>query len=50
LSVAEVGLRVLLPWPMKAIVDQALGTVPPARWLAPLLDPVASHGRNEEKK
>ena len=33
LSLAEVGLRVLLPWPMKAIVDQALGPLPPAAWL-----------------
>ena len=33
LSLAEVGLRVLLPWPMKAIVDQALGSQPPACWL-----------------
>ena len=33
LSLAEVGLRVLLPWPMKAIVDQALGSQPPSRWI-----------------
>jgi ATP-binding cassette, subfamily B, bacterial len=33
LSCAEVALRVLLPWPMKAVVDNALGngTMPP--WL-----------------
>jgi ABC-type multidrug transport system fused ATPase/permease subunit len=37
LSLAEVGLRVLLPWPMKAIVDQALGPQPPAPWIARLL-------------
>jgi ABC-type multidrug transport system fused ATPase/permease subunit len=36
LSVSEVGLRVLLPWPMKAIVDQALGSVVPSPWLAKL--------------
>ncbi|PYR93941.1 MAG: ABC transporter ATP-binding protein [Acidobacteria bacterium] len=36
LSVSEVGLRVLLPWPMKAIVDQALGSVPPVAWLLTL--------------
>ena len=33
LSLAEVALRVLLPWPMKAIVDQALGPQPPPAWL-----------------
>ncbi len=33
LSLAEVGLRVLLPWPMKAIVDQALGAVAATWWL-----------------
>jgi ABC-type multidrug transport system fused ATPase/permease subunit len=33
LSVAEVALRVLLPWPMKAIVDQALGPMAPAAWV-----------------
>src|ERR671920_273381 len=33
LSLSEVALRVLLPWPMKAIVDQALGPAPPASWL-----------------
>jgi ABC-type multidrug transport system fused ATPase/permease subunit len=33
LSALEVLLRVLLPWPMKAIVDQALGPVPVTPWL-----------------
>jgi ABC-type multidrug transport system fused ATPase/permease subunit len=33
LSGLEVLLRVLLPWPMKAIVDQALGSVPVSPWL-----------------
>src|SRR5919198_5968684 len=33
LSLAEVILRVLLPWPMKAIIDQALGSYPPSRWV-----------------
>jgi ATP-binding cassette subfamily B protein/subfamily B ATP-binding cassette protein MsbA len=33
LSLAEVTLRVVLPWPMKAIVDQALGAQAPAAWL-----------------
>src|SRR5215218_10831634 len=36
LSILEVGLRVLLPWPMKAIVDQALGSQAPAAWLLAL--------------
>ena len=34
LSCAEVGLRVLLPWPMKAVVDTALGPQAPPGWLA----------------
>ena len=33
LSLIEVALRVLLPWPMKAIVDHALGHQPPSPWL-----------------
>ena len=33
LSLAEVGLRTLLPWPMKAVVDQALGSQAPSGWL-----------------
>src|SRR5215207_1501040 len=36
LSLVEVGLRALLPWPMKAIVDQALGSQPPSAWLLAL--------------
>jgi ATP-binding cassette, subfamily B, bacterial len=36
LSLLEVALRALLPWPMKAIVDQALGLQPPAAWLLAL--------------
>ena len=36
LSLVEVGLRVLLPWPMKAIVDQALGSQAPSAWLLAL--------------
>ena len=34
LSVAEVALRVLLPWPMKAVVDNALGDGRVPWWLA----------------
>lgn len=33
LSAFEVALRVALPWPMKLIVDHALGSVPPPGWL-----------------
>jgi ABC-type multidrug transport system fused ATPase/permease subunit len=36
LSLLEVGLRALLPWPMKAIVDQALGAQPPSAWVLAL--------------
>ena len=36
LSLVEVALRALLPWPMKAIVDQALGTQLPSAWLLAL--------------
>lgn len=36
LSCAEVLLRVLLPWPMMAIVDQALGSASPSPWLLAL--------------
>jgi ATP-binding cassette, subfamily B, bacterial len=36
LACAEVALRVTLPWPMKAVVDHALGSVPPPPWLASL--------------
>ena len=36
LSCAEVMLRVLLPWPMKAVVDVALGPQPASAWLARL--------------
>jgi ATP-binding cassette, subfamily B, bacterial len=36
LACAEVALRVTLPWPMKAVVDHALGSVPPPPWLAAL--------------
>src|SRR5689334_2150976 len=33
LSGAEVALRVLLPWPMKAVVDTALGSQPVPGWM-----------------
>src|SRR5215212_2511667 len=34
LSAFEVALRVALPWPMKLVVDHALGSIPPPSWLA----------------
>ena len=36
LSVAEVALRLLLPWPMKTVVDTALGSQPAPGWLLAL--------------
>jgi ABC-type multidrug transport system fused ATPase/permease subunit len=39
LSCAEVALRVALPWPMKAVVDHALGSVPPPEWMAAAAGP-----------
>jgi ATP-binding cassette, subfamily B, bacterial len=39
LSIAEVGLRVLAPWPMKAVIDHVLGTTPVPHWLATTLEP-----------
>lgn len=42
LSCAEVALRVLLPWPMKAVVDTALGSQPAPAWLAALPGVIAS--------
>jgi ATP-binding cassette, subfamily B, bacterial len=43
LSIAEVALRVLLPWPMKAVVDNALGDGAVPRWLVWM--PGAAGGR-----
>jgi len=45
LSCAEVALRVLLPWPMKGVVDNALGTGSVPSWLAWI--PGAGGGRSE---
>jgi ATP-binding cassette subfamily B protein len=33
LSLAEIALRVLLPWPTKAVVDYALGSQAPPHWI-----------------
>ena len=45
LSCAEVALRVLLPWPMKGVVDNALGDGTVPSWLAWI--PGAGGGRSE---
>jgi ABC-type multidrug transport system fused ATPase/permease subunit len=34
LSTFEIALRILLPWPMQAVVDYALGSQSPPAWLA----------------
>ena len=39
LSVSEVLLRVLSPWPMKAVIDHVVGPAPPPPWLAAALAP-----------
>src|SRR3712207_1602307 len=39
LSVAEVSLRVLSPWPMKAVIDHAIGSAPQPEWLVSALAP-----------
>jgi ABC-type multidrug transport system fused ATPase/permease subunit len=36
LATAEIVLRLLLPWPMKAVVDTALGSQAPPAWLLAL--------------
>jgi ATP-binding cassette, subfamily B, bacterial len=41
LSIAEVGLRILTPWPLKAVIDHVLGRVPPAPWLSSALAPLS---------
>lgn len=42
LSCAEVGLRVLSPWPLKAVVDNALGGAPMPRVVQALMSPLAA--------
>jgi ATP-binding cassette, subfamily B, bacterial len=39
LSLVEVTLRVLSPWPLKAIVDHVIGSAPPPEWLAAAMAP-----------
>jgi ATP-binding cassette subfamily B protein len=45
LACAEVALRVLLPWPMKAVIDIALGPQPAPAWIVSL--PGVHAGRRE---
>jgi ABC-type multidrug transport system fused ATPase/permease subunit len=42
LSVFEVTLRVLSPWPMKAVVDHVIGSAPMPPWLAWSLSPMTA--------
>src|SRR5205823_5419655 len=53
LSLAEVSLRVVSPWPLKAVIDQGIGGATPAPWVARALrsfDRVAGliHGAREQ--
>lgn len=52
LSLLEVGLRILTPWPMKAVVDHVLGSAPVSPVAAALLRPFLAvahlvHGERE---
>jgi ABC-type multidrug transport system fused ATPase/permease subunit len=42
LSVGEVTLRVLSPWPMKAVVDHVIGSAPMPAWLGATLSPLTA--------
>jgi ATP-binding cassette subfamily B protein len=39
LSLAEVALRILSPWPFKAVVDHVIGSAPAPPWIAMLVAP-----------
>lgn len=39
LSLAEVALRALSPWPLKAVIDYVASDHPPAQWLAAITAP-----------
>ena len=39
LSVAEVTLRIVSPWPLKAVVDHIIGSAPVPSWMARVLWP-----------
>ena len=45
LSLAEVGLRALSPWPLKAVVDHVVGSQAAPPWLQAVLLPVSSDPR-----
>ena len=45
LSLAEVGLRALSPWPLKAVIDSVVGHDALPLWLQPWLLPVSSDPR-----
>ena len=45
LSVAEVALRAVSPWPLKAVVDYVAGTAPLPPWLSTLVLPIGSTPR-----
>jgi ATP-binding cassette subfamily B protein len=47
LSLAEVLLRALTPWPLKAVVDHVGGGAPAPAWLRPFVLPVSTDGRLE---
>src|SRR6476660_5579212 len=42
-TVAEILSGLLLPWPMKFIVDNALGSQPTTGWLAGVTSPVSAN-------
>src|SRR5688500_2471731 len=42
LSCAEVGLRVLTPWPLKAVIDHVVGDVPLDARLQPYVEPLVT--------
>jgi len=45
LSLAEIALRAVTPWPLKAVVDYVAGGVTPPSWLAALLLPIGADPR-----
>ena len=47
LSLAEVALRAVSPWPLKAVVDYVAGNADVPRWLSALVLPVGSTPRGQ---
>src|SRR4051812_8899175 len=39
LSLAEVGFRVAMPWPMQMVIDHALGSLRPPAWVVAIAGP-----------